>query len=79
LNECVFNSKNKCPVRKAMNKTLKTHEKISKIIKPMGDKETLEIFMPIIQTMQEAFHNEYSNLHYYCQICPMKYPAPQKS
>ena len=72
-NPCVFDGKlppKECPVRKEMKATLVTKETFSKHIAPLGDKEVMKIFTPLINKLEQSFQNEFNLLHFYCAVCP---------
>lgn len=58
-NCCVFEPKTYCPTRKAINDKYKTINKLNRLIKPLGDKEILQMYVPILEKIQEAFNNEF--------------------
>lgn len=72
-NPCVFDGKLppvECPVRKEMKASLVTKETLSKYIAPLGDKELMKIYAPLIDKLEQSFQNEFSLLHFYCAVCP---------
>jgi len=68
-NYCVFDHEKECPVRKAMSNEHRAINKLDKVIQPIGDKEILKMYMPILDKMRETFHSEFQTLHYYCLVC----------
>ena len=67
--KCVFNPAKNCPVRKEIRISLDAKTEINKYIKPMGDKELLKIYSPIIDKLQQMLVNEFGILHNYCAVC----------
>lgn len=68
---CVFLPDTHCPVRACMKTYLDTKKQIDKYIKPVGDKETMKIFAPIFNRMEEVLSSEFGFLHNYCNTCPI--------
>jgi len=68
--KCVFNEKVVCPVREDMLKSKDLKKEVQKYIQPLGDKQVLQVFMPILDKLQEAqTGSEYKILHFYCALC----------
>ena len=73
-NPCVFNGKLppiKCPVRKEIKASLDIKKSLSKHILPLGDKEVMKIYAPLIDKLEQSFHSEFGLLHFYCAVCPL--------
>lgn len=68
---CMFSSERVCPVRKEMRGSLDVKKQIDKYIKPLGDKELLKLYGPILDKIQKMMVNEFGVLHNYCKVCPL--------
>jgi len=69
---CVFELVKECPVRKAMHRKLSGQDLFRKRVEPIGDRELMKIYAPLIDKLQESFQNEFSVLSDYCAVCPIR-------
>ena len=68
-NCCVFDIGKECLVRKLMSNRRKTVNKFEKIIQSTDEAQITKMYAPIFDKMRETFHDEFSQLHYYCAVC----------
>ena len=68
---CIFKPEMECPVRKEIKARMEKKKKLDKIIKPLGDKELVKMYMPLLNKMQELTQDELGLLSKFCVCCPL--------
>jgi len=66
---CVFDVGKECLVRKLMANRHRKLNKFEKIVQSTDEAQITKMYAPLIEKMQDTFHDEFQHLHYYCAVC----------